>query len=131
MKSIFKFYVLFMKQVFSVCVFAVLCVLQFSCVHDKEVEHIVSNAEQLLNTNPDSSLFILDNIREDKSTWSRSQQMRYELVYAQAQNKAFVNAERESFADLLYIVLMIYHFLLKVVLLLTDWEFCVRMICLK
>ena len=87
-----------MKQVFSVCVFAVLCVLQFSCVHNKEVEHIVSNAEQLLNTNPDSSLFILDNIREDKPTWSRSQQMRYELVYAQAQNKAFVNFTTDSIA---------------------------------
>ncbi|MBQ2362224.1 MAG: hypothetical protein II287_01280, partial [Bacteroidaceae bacterium] len=87
-----------MKQVFSVCVFAVLYVLQVSCVHDKEVEHIVSNAEQLLNINPDSSLFILDNIREDKSTWSRSQQMRYELVYAQAQNKAFVNFTTDSIA---------------------------------
>ena len=87
-----------MKHVFSLCVFAVLCVLQFSCVHDKEVDHIVSNAEQLLNTNPDSSLFILDNIREDKSTWSRSQQMRYELVYAQAQNKAFVNFTTDSIA---------------------------------
>ena len=85
-----------MKHVFSLCVFAVLCVLQFSCVHDKEVDHIVSNAEQLLNTNPDSSLFILDNIREDKSTWSRSLQMRYELVYAQAQNKAFVNFTTDS-----------------------------------
>jgi hypothetical protein len=62
------------------------------------VEYIVSNAEQLLNTNPDSSLFILDNIREDKSTWSRSQQMRYELVYAQAQNKAFVNFTTDSIA---------------------------------
>ncbi|MBQ5393315.1 MAG: hypothetical protein IIU52_05760, partial [Bacteroidaceae bacterium] len=87
-----------MKQVFPVCVFAVLCVLQVSCVHNKEVEHIVSNAEQLLNTNPDSSLFILDNIREDKPTWSRSQQMRYELVYAQAQNKAFVNFTTDSIA---------------------------------
>ncbi|MBQ5840271.1 MAG: hypothetical protein IIW42_09670 [Bacteroidaceae bacterium] len=67
-------------------------------MHNKEVEHIVSNAEQLLNTNPDSSLFILDNIRENKPTWSRSQQMRYELVYAQAQNKAFVNFTTDSIA---------------------------------
>ena len=39
---------------------------------------------------------MLDDIRENKEDWPRSQQMRYELVYAQAQNKAYVNFTTDS-----------------------------------
>ena len=87
-----------MKRILCICFCCVLSMLLTGCIHDGEADKSITDAEQLLNTNPDSSLFILDNIREDKSTWSRSQQMRYELVYAQAQNKAFVNFTTDSIA---------------------------------
>ena len=87
-----------MKRILCICFCCVLSMLLTGCIHDGEADKSITDAEQLLNTNPDSSLFILDNIREDKPTWSRSQQMRYELVYAQAQNKAFLNFTTDSIA---------------------------------
>ena len=39
---------------------------------------------------------MLEEIRDSKADWPRSQQMRYELVYAQAQNKAYVNFTTDS-----------------------------------
>ena len=73
------------------------CILS-ACGPDKHAESIITEAEQLLNTKPDSALAVLDDIRESKADWPRSQQMRYELVYAQAQNKAFVDFTTDSIA---------------------------------
>ena len=71
------------------------CILS-ACGPDKHAESIITEAEQLLNSKPDSALVVLDDIRENKGDWPRSQQMHYELVYAQAQNKAFVNFTTDS-----------------------------------
>ena len=73
----------------------ILAFILFSCT-DQHAESIITKAEQLLNTKPDSALIVLDDIRENKEDWPRSQQMRYELVYAQAQNKAYVNFTTDS-----------------------------------
>lgn len=73
----------------------ILAFILFSCT-DQHAESIITKAEQLLNTKPDSALAVLDDIRENKEDWPRSQQMRYELVYAQAQNKAYVNFTTDS-----------------------------------
>ena len=59
-----------------------------SCT-DRHAESIITEAQQLLDSNPDSALTVLDDIRTNKGDWPRSQQMHYELVYAQAQNKAY------------------------------------------
>ena len=66
-----------------------------SCT-DRHAESIIAEAQQLLDSNPDSALTVLDDIQENKEDWPRSQQMRYELVYAQAQNKAYVNFTTDS-----------------------------------
>ena len=71
------------------------CILS-ACGPDKHAESIITEAEQLLNSKPDSALVVLDSIRGNKTDWPRSQQMRYELVYAQAQNKAYVNFTTDS-----------------------------------
>ncbi|MBO5675926.1 MAG: hypothetical protein J6S07_06340 [Bacteroidaceae bacterium] len=71
------------------------CILS-ACGPDKHAESIITEAEQLLNSKPDSALVVLEEIRDSKADWPRSQQMRYELVYAQAQNKAFVNFTTDS-----------------------------------
>ena len=75
----------------------ILAFILFSCT-DNHADSIITKAEQLLNTKPDSALAVLDDIRESKEDWPRSQQMRYELVYAQAQNKAYVNFTTDSIA---------------------------------
>ena len=73
----------------------ILAFILFSCT-DKHADSIIAEAQQLLDSNPDSALIVLDDIREKKTDWPRSQQMRYELVYAQAQNKAYVNFTTDS-----------------------------------
>ena len=73
------------------------CILS-ACGPDKHAESIITEAEQLLNSKPDSALVVLEEIRDSKADWSRSQQMHYELVYAQAQNKAYVNFTTDSIA---------------------------------
>ena len=73
----------------------ILAFILFSCT-DNHADSIITKAEQLLNTKPDSALAVLDDIQENKEDWPRSQQMRYELVYAQAQNKAYVNFTTDS-----------------------------------
>ena len=86
--------VVFRKQ------YLLLTILAFiisSCT-DQHAESIIAEAQQLLDSNPDSALTVLDDIRANKEDWPRSQQMRYELVYAQAQNKAYVNFTTDSIA---------------------------------
>ena len=73
----------------------ILAFILFSCT-DQHAESIITKAEQLLNTKPDSALVVLEEIRDSKADWPHSQQMHYELVYAQAQNKAFVNFTTDS-----------------------------------
>ena len=75
----------------------IVCILS-ACGPDKHAESIITEAQQLLDSNPDSALTVLDDIRANKADWPRSQQMHYELVYAQAQNKAFVNFTTDSIA---------------------------------
>ena len=76
----------------------VLAFIFSACGPDKHVDSIIAEAQQLLDSNPDSALIVLDDIKENKTDWPRSQQMRYELVYAQAQNKAYVNFTTDSIA---------------------------------
>ena len=74
----------------------ILAFLLSACRPDKHADSIIAEAQQILDSNPDSALVVLDDIKENKTDWPRSQQMRYELVYAQAQNKAFVNFTTDS-----------------------------------
>lgn len=66
------------------------------CAHDERAEKAIAEAKQLLDAQPDSALSILDGIKEGKASWPKAQRMQYELVYAQAQNKAFVDFTTDS-----------------------------------
>lgn len=83
------------RTIKTILLLPILAFILFSCT-DKHADSIITKAEQLLSTKPDSALAVLDDIRKSKEDWPRSQQMRYELVYAQAQNKAFVNFTTDS-----------------------------------
>ncbi len=66
------------------------------CAHDERAEKAIAEAKQLLDAQPDSALSILDGIKKRKAEWPKSQRMQYELVYAQAQNKALVDFTTDS-----------------------------------
>ena len=71
--------------------------LILSCnYNDKQVDLAITKAEELLDVCPDSSLAILDKVDSLRTKWRTSQQMRYELVRAQAQNKAYINFSTDS-----------------------------------
>ena len=76
----------------------ILAFILSACRPDKHADSIIAEAQQILDSNPDSALVVLDDIQENKADWPRSQQMHYELVYAQAQNKAYVNFTTDSIA---------------------------------
>ena len=66
------------------------------CVRNRQAEKTIVEARQFLADNPDSALSFLDSLKEDMASWPKSQQMEYKLVYAQAQNKAFVPFTTDS-----------------------------------
>lgn len=61
------------------------------CCNDRrDVVSALDRAEALLITKPDSNLAILDSMASEKADYSQKLQMRYELLRADAQNKAYV-----------------------------------------
>lgn len=57
---------------------------------------MLSRAEEMMNDHPDSALMILDSMDIGKNRWTKSQRMRFELLKAKAQNKAFVKFTSDS-----------------------------------
>lgn len=73
------------------------CVLVIAaCTRDRQVDKFIDYAQQSLCTQPDSALYVLNGLDKKKTCWPKSQRMRYELVYAQAQNKAFIPFTTDS-----------------------------------
>lgn len=67
-----------------------------SCHDDNKVMSILDRADSLVYDYPDSVLVMLDSIREDIADCKLSYRMRYELLYADAQNKAYVDFTTDS-----------------------------------
>lgn len=67
-----------------------------SCKEDKRVAEVTDAAEGLLETRADSALTLLDGIAGEMPSFSKKQRMRYRLIYAEAQNKAFVPVTHDS-----------------------------------
>lgn len=66
------------------------------CTRNEEAKEKISRAESLLYSSPDSALAILDSLREEEGEWSTALKMRYELVYAENQNQAFIPFTTDS-----------------------------------
>ena len=56
----------------------------------------LSQIDSLMTDRPDSALTLLDSMKAEKASWSKSQRMRYDLLNAKAQNKAFVDFTTDS-----------------------------------
>lgn len=66
------------------------------CTRNEQAKEKISRAESLLRSRPDSALAILDNLQQEKEEWSTALKMRYDLVYAENQNQAFIPFTTDS-----------------------------------
>ena len=85
-----------MRTIETILLLPILSLILSCSYNDKQVDLAITKAEELLDVSPDSSLAILDKVDSLKTKWRTSQQMRYELVRAQAQNKAYINFSTDS-----------------------------------
>lgn len=85
-----------MQRLLHIIPIFALCALIFACSHDKQADEVIDSALVVMDENPDSALSLLNNIKGVEEEWPKSQRMRYELVYAQAQNKAYVPFTSDS-----------------------------------
>ena len=67
-----------------------------SCGGTPQQRNMLSRAERLMNNHPDSVLKILDSARNEAPNYPRSLRMKYELLHAAAQNKAYINFTSDS-----------------------------------
>lgn len=67
-----------------------------SCGGTPQQRNMLSRAERLMNNHPDSVLKILDSARNEVLNYPRSLRMKYELLHAAAQNKAYINFTSDS-----------------------------------
>lgn len=73
-----------------------LLLLFVSCTENKEAKVLFATVDSLMEVRPDSALSLLNHAYNKKDDWRKSQQMRYELLRAKAQNKAYVNFTTDS-----------------------------------
>ena len=71
--------------------------LNIGCT-DGRVETALSQIDTLMEAHPDSALLLLDSLKGEKSNWPKSLRMRFDLLEAKAQNKAFVDFTSDSIA---------------------------------
>ena len=63
---------------------------------DRQLDNVVATADSLVTVSADSALHYLEAHARLKGEGSRSQRMRYELLRATAQNKAYVDFTTDS-----------------------------------
>lgn len=66
------------------------------CDNNSRVTALLSRADSLMSSRPDSALKILENSSAEIDKWPKSLQMRYNLLLAKAQNKAYVPFSSDS-----------------------------------
>ena len=84
------------KKRYQILLLLSFMILLVSCGGTRQQRNMLSRAEHLLNNHPDSSLKILDSAKNEAPNFSRSLRMRYELLHAAAQNKAYINFTSDS-----------------------------------
>lgn len=70
--------------------------LLFSCEERDRVVRLLDHADSIMIEHPDSVLYLLNGLKAEKNGFHRSDLMRYELLYADAQNKAYVDFTSDS-----------------------------------
>ena len=73
-----------------------LSLLLVACGKSEDLERVLGTADSLITVSPDSAFHYLEAHSTLKPEGSRSQRMRYELLRATAQNKAYVDFTTDS-----------------------------------
>ena len=79
----------------SVAVLCVACLLG-GCGDNPRATALLSRADSLMASRPDSALLLLDSCEAEATVWPESQQMRFHLLQAKARNKAYVPFTSDS-----------------------------------
>jgi len=85
-----------MQKSIVIAVIAATC-LMMGCT-DGRYSAVLSQIDTLMEAHPDSALQRLDSLRSQKESWPKNLRMRYDLLEAKAQNKAFVDFTSDSIA---------------------------------
>ena len=83
-----------MQKSIIIAVIAATC-LMMGCT-DGRYSAVLSQIDTLMEAHPDSALQRLDSLRSQKESWPKSLRMRFDLLEAKAQNKAFVDFTSDS-----------------------------------
>lgn len=67
-----------------------------SCNERKEINILFERIESVMDEYPDSAYAMLEDVNRQKYKYSESQRMRYELLKANAQNKAYIDFTTDS-----------------------------------
>jgi hypothetical protein len=78
---------------YCLCMFSLLT----GCI-DNKISVTLQQIDTLMTEHPDSALKQLDSLRLEKAEWPKSLRMRYDLLEAKAQNKAFIPFTTDSIA---------------------------------
>ena len=79
----------------SVAVLCVACLLG-GCGDNPRATALLSRADSLMASRPDSALQLLDSCEAEATVWPESQQMHHRLLQAKARNKAYVPFTSDS-----------------------------------
>ena len=79
----------------SVAVLCVACLLG-GCGDNSRATALLSRADSLMASRPDSALVLLDSCEAEATVWPESQQMHHRLLQAKARNKAYVPFTSDS-----------------------------------
>ena len=85
-----------MKQILF---FIIALVGLLSCTGQQSTNKILGHADSMLNSNDDSCLAVtslLDGQRQNLHLYTEAQRMKYELLYAKAMNKAYIDFTSDS-----------------------------------
>lgn len=78
--------------------YIIIGLLLLSCSERKEYVEALNKAEALLDEDPDSALQILNHLTTNEKEFSKSRQMKYNLLILQAKNKAYIPITSDSIA---------------------------------
>lgn len=89
-----------MKRGTAVALYVVSCLMITmtfsSCRENEEASKLFTEVESVMEECPDSALALLDSAYEASQDYPRSQRMRYDLLLAEAKNKAYVPIDNDS-----------------------------------
>ena len=84
-----------MRKAAFICIVTVLAILT-GCREDRQFRALLDEVDNLMNTRPDSALALLQVRADSIGQLPESQRMRYHLLTAKAQNKAYVDFTTDS-----------------------------------